>query len=222
MKVKFFTALSFVFLIPFFVHASFDPTAWLRSIKITTYTKPKPAVVATSSTSTVGALLDGIANKLSSEREKLLGDQISQLKSENDSLRKSISVLQQKVSTLNTQYAIDINSCKQNTEKIEAAYSPENIAKLRSLEFNIAGDIANNFRNKIDETGYDTGEKTLNIQFFRDGQTGRDFMNELKNYDSMVGTHLVSSAQKFLTAPGNGVAEFQDFFIYFQSVKKFK
>ena len=49
-----------------------------------------------------------------------------------------------------------------------------------------------------------------------------DDEDELKSYDSLVGTHLVSSAQKFLNASGNGVAEFQDFYIYFQSVKKFK
>jgi hypothetical protein len=232
MKTKLLAFLGLTLLLPAITFASFDPLGWLKDIKITTYAKPKDVAVATTSTTTMWALIDPIRNSfLAGAAAAISGDgqnttqsdsdQIAQLKSQNDAFKKTIASLQTKISSMTSQYATDLASCQQNISQVKSTYTPQNLDKIKSLEFSISGDISDNFRDKIDEYGQTSGEKTLNIQFFRDPQTGADFMNTLKQYDSMMKTHLVNSAQVFLNATGDGISEFQDFYSYFQSVRMF-
>lgn len=229
MKLKLSAILAISLLVPVFAYASFDPLAWLKTIKITTYTKPKAIAVSTTTASTTGSLIDpirygmlaGAAAALSPDKEQVLNDQIAQMKSDNDSLKRTVASLQQKISSLTNQYATDLASCQQNVNQAKSIFTPQNLNKIKSLEFNISGDMDDNFRNKIDENGEITNEKVLNIQFFRDGQTASNFQDEIKQYDSLMGTNLVGMAQKFLNAIGDGVPEFQSFYDYFQSVRKF-
>ncbi len=220
-KILIFTTL----LLPSIVLAAFDPSAWLQNVKITTYTRPKP--VAQISSSSAPALIDPLRIGLVagaaafSEQMGSLSNQVAQLKSENESLKKTIASLNQKISSLLDELTGARASYQKSLEKVEATYSPENITKIKQMEWVISGDIDNNFRYRIDENGELTNERVLNIRFFREGQTAEDFQTALKQYDDLVGSNLADYAKKFIEPSGEELARFQDFYNYFKNVRKF-
>lgn len=175
------------------------------------------------------SLIDSIKYKLASSTSNVISaatkdldkNDTDKFKSENESLKKSINLLQQRINDLNSQLSKSQLSCNQNIEKIKETTSAEYLQKLKDLEWEISGDINNNFRNKYDEYGQLSTEKALNIQFFRDTTTGGQFLKNLKEYDKMADTKLYDYAQKFITGSGREVEKFQEFYNYFWSVRKF-
>ncbi len=226
MKSKLLGVLALSILIPALAQASFDPTGWLKGIKITTAAKPKPvAVVATSTgTTTPDSLVAGVAAaSIFASKEKALNDQLSRLKTENDSLKKTIASLQKKIDSLITAQNNTVASYQKEIELTKNASSPENLAKIKNLEWQISAFIDNNHRYTIDMiTGEMSSNKQTNVPYFRDAKNSDNFSSILKQYDSMNNTNLYDKF-KFAFSSADDVAQdrFRDFYNYFLSVRKF-
>ncbi len=155
---------------------------------------------------------------LSSSKETELLSQILKLKSENESLRKTISSLQIQIGDLNKQAA----SYTQNLEKVKAQSSPKVLARIKELEWLIKGTLDNNYRNKIDADGNKQAEMVVNSSFFR-SPAAEDFKSMIKEYDSLTGTDLYTRLKEYTnTQPSGELKKFEEFYYHFIAIRKFQ
>jgi len=144
--------------------------------------------------------------------------QITKLKSENESLKKSLASLQQKITTLTNEN----NACLQNAEQLKLQASPKALARIKDLEWLIAGVLNNNYRNKFDADGNKTAEMTISGSFFRTGSGATEFSSLIKEYDGLTGTLLSQTLQKFIDSSSvDELEKFEAFYNYFMATRKF-
>ena len=144
--------------------------------------------------------------------------QITKLKSENESLKKSLASLQQKITTLTNEN----NACLQNAEQLKLQASPKALARIKDLEWLIAGVLNNNYRNKFDADGNKTAEMTISGSFFKTGSGATEFSSLIKEYDGLTGTLLSQTLQKFIDSSSvDELEKFEAFYNYFMATRKF-
>lgn len=187
-------------------------------------TQKEPEVIATTTpetnlaTSTASTTAGVIKQIVSAIKDDVSQAELAKLKTENETLKKTITNLQQKLAN----QSAPVNSCEVAVQKVRDSYTQENLARMKTLEWLVFGNINNNYRYKYDDMGNRTNERTLNSSYFRDGTDSTKFKANLKEYDDFFGTQTSLYYQKFLNSPsGDEMKRFTEFYEYFVKIRKF-